>query len=73
MPAALGACWNSTVLVSPPWTPQCSCPPHTSPPAAPLSKCPPQWLMPAVSGPQMGAVTLDLLTPAGRRQQARCT
>lgn len=56
--------------------------PHHGRPCAP-SRCSPccphpavyspPWLMPAASGPQMGAVASDLLTPAGRGQQARCT
>ena len=75
VPAALGAHWSSTVTVSPPpWTPHAHTHAHSrcSPRCIP-AMCPPQWLMPSASGPQMGAVALDLLTPAGCRQQARCT
>lgn len=44
---------------------------HSSPP----SPCPPRWLTLtlAVSGPQTGAVSEDVLTLAGRGQQARFT
>jgi len=75
VPAALGGCRSSVVPVSPPQTPPVPIPAYTAPPhyTPPCPACPPRRLTWAASGPQMGAVASDLLTPAGRGQQARCT
>lgn len=72
---ALGACQSTTVPVFPPQTPPSPCSLMLLPllPLSPCPVCPPPQLMWAVRWPQMGAVALDLLTPAGRGQQARCT